>query len=189
LVVDYVYSSLLSTNARLSYTRQSNSNITGADFSGLTGGVGVRWQPTAKIAVRLDASRDSGVDNTIATRYAAVQIGTGVVLTPVSTFDENNRITNAMGLGATYQATAKIGATADLRYSRARLVSALTTTAAAPNESVDVLKKAAFGLTYAITPAWGASCTFTYEVRDLSGSIAYSYRANAIGCAMQFVWR
>jgi Uncharacterized protein conserved in bacteria (DUF2320). len=64
LLVDYEFSSLLSTNARVSYTRQTNSNITGADFSGLTGGLGVRWQPTAKIAVRLDASRDAGLENT-----------------------------------------------------------------------------------------------------------------------------
>jgi hypothetical protein len=189
LLVDYAYSSLLSTNARLSFTRQTNSNITGADFSGLTGGIGVRWQPTAKIAVRLDASRDAGLDNTVATRYSAVQVGTGVVLTPVSTFDENNRVTNALALGATYEATAKIGATADVHYSRARLVSALTTTAGAPNESVDILKKAALGVTYAITRGWGASCTLSYEMRDVSGAITYSYTANAFGCATQFVWR
>jgi hypothetical protein len=112
-----------------------------------------------------------------------------LVLTPVSTFDENNRVTNAVGLGATYEATAKIGATADLRYSRARLISALTTTAGAPDESVDVLKRAALGLSYAITRAWGASCTLAHEKRDLSGAITYSYTANTVGCATQFVWR
>jgi hypothetical protein len=189
LLADYVYSSLLSTNARLSYTRQTNSNITGADFSGLTGGIGVRWQPTAKIAVRLDASRDAGVDNTIATRYSAVQVGTGVVLIPVSTFDENNRVTDALALGATYEATAKIGATADLRYSRAKLISALTTSGGAPAESVDVLKRATVGLTYAITRGWGASCTVAYEMRDVTGATVYSYRVNIVGCATQFVWR
>ena len=189
LLADYVFSSALSTNARLSYTRQTNSNIAGADFSGLTGSLSVRWQPTAKTAFKLDASRDAGFENTSTTRYAAVQTGTGLVLTPVSAFDQNNRVTNAVALRATYEATAKIGATADLHYSRARLVSAFTTTAGAPSEFVDVSKGAALGVTYAITRAWGASCTLAHEMRDVTGRITYSYKANTVGCATQFVWR
>ena len=42
---------------------------------------------------------------------------------------------------------------------------------------------------YAITRAWGASCTLAHETRDVSGVVAYAYKANTVGCATQFVWR
>jgi hypothetical protein len=68
-------------------------------------------------------------------------------------------------------------------------VSALATTTANPDEFVDVSKGAGLGLTYAITRAWGASCTLAHEAREVSGRITYSYTVNSIGCATQFVWR
>jgi hypothetical protein len=189
LLADYTLSSVLLTNARLSYTRQSNSNIAGADFSGLTGSLAVRWQPTAKVALKLETSRDAGFENTTTTRYTAVQSGTGLVLTPVSAFDQNNRVTNSVALHATYEATAKVSATADLHYSRARLVSAFAMTAGAPDEFVDVSQGAALGVSYAITRAWGASCKLAHDTREVSGRITYSYKVNTVGCATQFVWR
>lgn len=187
LLADYNASAAISTNARLSYTRQTNSSITGADFSGLTGSLAVNWRVTGKTALQFDASRDAGFDTASTTRYAAVQVGTGVVLTPVSALYENNRVTNSVGLGATYDATAKISANAHLRYTRARLASAIA--AGTANDSTDVLKAAALGVNYAITRAWGASCTIAYEMRDVSGVVVYSYRANTVGCSTQFTWR
>ena len=55
-------------------------------------------------------------------QYAVVQSGTGLTLTPVAVIYQNNRVTDTAGLGVTYAATAKIAATALLRYSRQRLV-------------------------------------------------------------------
>ena len=187
LLAEYSPSAAIQTNARLSYTRQTNSSVTGADFSGLTGNLNVNWRITGKTAVQFDASRDAGFDTASTTRYAAVQAGTGVVLTPVTALYENNRVTNSVGLGATYDATAKISANAHLRYTRARLAAAVT--AGATNDSTDVLKAAAFGVNYAITRAWGASCTIAHESRDVSGAVVYSYSANTVGCSTQFTWR
>jgi hypothetical protein len=188
LLVDYTPSAALATNARLSYTRQTNSQVAGADFSGVTGSIAVNWQATAKTGVQFDASRDAGFEANTLTRYAVVQTGTGVTLTPVSALYENNRVTNSVGLGVTYAATAKISANAHARYARANLVSPAGS-AGATNDSVDVFKGASLGVTYAITRAWGASCNLGHENRDVSGAIAFSYKANTIGCATQFVWR
>lgn len=188
-LADYIYGGSLSGNARLSYTRQTNSRVAGADFSGLTGSLGLAWQATAKTAVQFDATRDAGFEANTFTRYAAVQTGTGLTLTPVAAPYENNRVTDSLGLGATYAATAKIGASARLRYTRARLVSAAGAPTGTTNDSTDVSKGASLGISYAITRAWGASCNLTHESRAVSGAVVYSYKENTVGCATQFTWR
>jgi hypothetical protein len=189
LLADYAFSQILQSNARVSYTRQTNSSIAGADFSGLTGSLGVTWRPGAKTTVQLDAARDAGFEAASQTRYAAVQSGTGVILTPVSALYENNRVTNSFALGVSYAATAKIGAGARLHYTRANLVSAVGTAAGTTNDSTDVSKSASLSVSYEITRAWGASCSATHETREVSGAVVYSYRVNTLGCATQFTWR
>jgi hypothetical protein len=189
LLADYVVSDRLRANGRLSYTHQTNSSIPGADLSGVTGGLDVNWQVTAKTGVHFDVSRDAGFDTNTVTGYAAVQSGTGVTVTPVSALYENNRVTDTVGLGATYAATAKISASAQLRYSRAAFISGAAATAGANTHSTDVYKTAWVGLNYAITRAWSANCNYSYENRDVSGVIAYTYAANVVSCATQFTWR
>ena len=188
LLAEYLYGGSLSGNARLSYTRQTNSQVKEADFSGFTGALGVTWRATAKTSFQFDASRDAGFETASTTRYAVVQSGTGVVLTPVAALYENNRLTTSVALGASYEATAKISASARLRYTRAHLVSP-TTVGGAANESTDEFKGASLGVSYAITRAWGASCSYGYETRDVSGSVGYTYKANTIGCSTQITFR
>lgn len=186
-LADYVYGGSLSGNMRLSYTEHTNSQITNGDFSGFTGSLLIAWQATAKTGVQFDISRDDGFDTANTTRYAVVQGGTGVVLTPVPFQYYNNRLTSTVGLGATYSATSKIGLNARLRYLRSHVISPQ-----APNgittDYIDEFKGASVGVTYAITRAWGASCNVGFERRDVSGSTAYDYNANTISCATQFTW-
>jgi hypothetical protein len=189
LLAEYALSEVLRSNARLSYTRQTNSAIAGADFSGITGALGVTWRPGAKTTVQLDAARDAGFEAASQTRYAAVQSGTGVILTPISALYENNRVTNSASLGVSYAATAKISAGARIQYTRAHLVSAVGTSAGTTNDSTDVSKGASLSASYEITRAWGASCSVSHESRDVSGFVAYTYRVNTVGCATQFTWR
>ncbi len=122
LLVDYTPDAQLTTNARLSYTRQTNSFLKFSDFSGWTGSLLINWKPTAKTGVHFDASRDVGFQVSSVNQYVVVQSGTGLTLTPVAVSYQNNRLTDSVGLGATYAATAKIDATALLRYTRQRLV-------------------------------------------------------------------
>ena len=96
-------------------------------------------------------------------------------------------MTDSAGLGVTYEATAKIGASALLRYSRARLAADIEITGITRN--VDVSKIASLALNYAITRAWSATCNIAYEERDVTSLVAYSYTANTVGCATQFTWR
>jgi len=186
LIADYTPDSQLKVNARLSYTRQTNSVIATSDFSGLTGSLAVSWQPTAKTSVVFDASRDAGFEANSLTQYAIVQSGTGLTLTPVSIVYENNRVTDSFGLAASYAATAKINASAGLRYTRARLAGAVQ--AGLDARDVDVAKTATMSVSYAINRAWNANCTVAHETRDVTAIVSYSYTANVIGCATQFTW-
>jgi hypothetical protein len=187
LLVDYTIDQLVNTHARLSYTRQTNSLIAASDFSGLTGSLVVHWQPTAKTGVQFDISRVAGFEANSLTRYAAVQSGSGLILTPVPVVYQNNRVTDSAGLGVTYSATAKISATAGARYTRARLAAAIEVLGIP--QDVDVSKTASLSVRYAITRAWDASCSIAYETRDVTFLTSYSYTANTFGCATQFTWR
>lgn len=188
-LADYAYSGVLSGNLRLSYTHQSNSQVEGADFSGFTGSLGLAYRLTGKTSLQLDVSRVAGFDAGNVTTYSAVQTATGFTLTPVIATYQNSQITNTVGLGASYAATAKIGANARLRYSRAKMVSGAAAQTGGDSDTVDVYKGVSLGLSYDITRGWGASCNASYEKRNVTGPVAYSYHANTIGCATQYVWR
>lgn len=187
LLADYDVSGQITANGRLSYTRQTNDGIGNADFSGLTGGFGLNWRATGKITVRADAARDTSFNTTPYNTFAFTPTTTGIALTPVIGLYENNQLTTSAGIGVNYAATAKIGASLGARYVRARLTSVNAPVPAA--DVTDVSKVLVLGANYDITRNWGASCNVSTEKRDVSGGVAYSYRANTIGCSTQFTWR
>lgn len=192
LLADYDVTGIVTANGRLSYTRQTNSSVGGADFSGVTGSLGVDWQATGKIRVRLDASRDAGFDSSRPPGYVAPPVGsTTPVSGPIAGLYENNRVTNTIALGVSYAATAKISADAKASYARAKLATTTSSsgTSTSSAETADVLQSISLGATYAITRAWNAACNVAHENRDVSGAVVYSYKANTVGCTTQFIWR
>ena len=191
-LVDYELTGLLNTNARISYTKQTNSAIANADFSGVTGSINVQYRPTAKTTFTAYASRDVGFNSSTFTGYGIAFVnGLTPILTPISGLYQNNQITNTVGLNVGYLATGKITANASLRYARARLITTVVTQSssqAAP-DTTDILKVAQIGANYAIARNWGLNCYMAHESRDVSGGVNYAYTANTIGCAGQYTWR
>ena len=187
LLADYELSGFFTTNARLSYTKQTNSGISNADFSGLTGNLNLNYFPTAKLSFNLYASRDSGFNSSLANLF----VQNGPFLTTVTGLYQNNRVTNSVGLGVGYAATAKIKADAGLRYARAKLLTTLVTTSGveASPDTTDVSKSAYLGVKYEIARNWGLACQLAHETRDVSGRLTYAYTANSIGCTAQYTWR
>lgn len=187
----YRLTGLLSMNGRLSYTQQDNSGISDADFSGVTGNVSVRWQPTGKTSVNFLAGRDTGFDlGRFDSQIVVLTTSTPVVI-PVSATYENNRVTDFIALGAAYSATAKVNVIADARYSRAKLLRSTVTSLGATTsiETTDSVKTASLGVNYAATRYLSATCSLAREDRDVSGGITYSYVANRVSCLAQFTWR
>ena len=191
LTAEYDATGFLSANGRISYTQQKNSGVSGADFSGITGGLGVTYRPTARTSFRLDASRDAGFDATLFNTVGLVTNSQGVpVLSTVAGRYENNRVTDTIALGVTYEVTAKIGATAGVNYSRAKLTTTVAGagTQAGP-ETLDKQHGIFIGASYAIARNWGLNCNAAYSRREVSGAVAYSYNDNTIGCTTQYTWR
>jgi hypothetical protein len=188
-LADYDLTGQLTANLRLSYTRQTNSLADAADFSGLTGRLAMSWRATGKLSFNGYASRDSGFDSAFGS-VPVVQLGAPEGTPPVTRLFENNRITYAGDLGATYAATAKIDVTAGGHYTRAHLVSTSSGTGGtATDDTTDVLKSVYLAANYNILRNWSASCRLARELRSVSGGVTYSYDSNSIGCSTKLTYR
>ena len=90
LMADYDVTGQIVANGRLSYTRQANSGGGDTDLSGWTGALGLSWQATGKISLRVDAARDAGFNSTSYTTFAFTQTATGIAFTPIVGVFQNN---------------------------------------------------------------------------------------------------
>ena len=189
LLADYDVTGQIGANARLSYTRQENSGGGGTDLSGWTGNLGLSWQATGKISLRVDAARDAGFNSTTYSTFAFTQTATGIAFTPVVGVFQNNQVTTSAGVSASYAATAKISTFASARYYRAKQLNLVVATGAPAEDVIDISNVYSLGANYQITRNWGAACTMAYESRDVSGGRNYAYDAKTIGCSTQFIWR
>ena len=179
---NYDVSGQVSAGGRISYTRQTNSAITAADFSGLTGDLTVAYRPTGKLSLNLYAARDVGSNSSQFTTAQSFLVGTTVITTHRTEILEVSQVTNSAGLGISYAATGKVTANAGVRYARAKLVSQ------AVAESTDVLKSAYIGANWDVARNWLVACNVARDSRDVSGSLNYSYTSNSVGCFGQYTW-
>ena len=186
LFADYDVTGQVTANLRLSYTKQTNTEVQAADFKGWTGRAAVVWQATGKLAVGAYASRDSGFDSAFGT-VTIVPPGSPPGTLPVTTLYENNRLTYAYDLNANYSATAKINVNTGLHYTRAHLVSAATDLSII--ESTDRQRVFYIGADYNFMRSAYASCRFARELRGVSGGVDYSYGSSSIGCNARYIWQ
>jgi hypothetical protein len=171
-------------NARLSWTRQSNSGVSGRDFSGLTGSLAANYTPTAKLAFSASAGRDAG---TYASFFNFPTRGTA---TPVSGLSENSQTTDTYALGASYAATAKIAVNASLQYGRARLVDSVAVGGAgSSSERDDITKSAALGVSWAIARSVQLGCNVSHSSRRTTGANGFGYNDDLASCSAQFTLR
>jgi hypothetical protein len=185
-LVDYELSGLLTTHARLSYTKQTNSASNGPGYSGLTGSLSLAWIPTGKISLTLDAARNAGLDATPFTANSVVQNGQTVATTAQY---QNSQVSDSAGLRLTYSATAKIDAFAGARYVRSRLASTIVDASGnlTGPDTIDSLRTAFLGANYAVARNWNLACSVNRAVRHVSGgAVAYEYNDTTVGCSAQY---
>ena len=181
LLADWRYSEQTGVNARLSYTRQTNSRSEIQDFSGLTGALKATYVPTAKLTFEAELARDAGTNagffNNVGTPGS----------TPLG-LTQNSQTSDSASLGVRYAATAKINANAIYRYRHAKILN--TQTGAASSEQTDKLNTVGLGVTYDILRSVQLGCTYAHESRDVTGTAtiaAFAYKANVFGCSAQFL--
>ena len=189
-LVDYDVSGLVTTNARLSYTKQTNSASNEPGFSGLTGSLGLTWRATGKTSLTLDAARNAGLQATPFTAYSVVPGASGSLQTIAMTGQyQNSQVTDSAGLRLTYSATAKIDAFAGARYVRDRLASTIVAASgnlAAP-DTIDSQRTAFIGANYAVARNWSLACNLSHGSRHVSGgAVAYAYNDTTVGCSARY---
>ena len=171
-------------NARLSWTRQTNSGNGDRDFSGLTGGLSASYAPTSKLSFSASLSRDAGTNSSF---FNLANQNAGK---PVTGLSENSQTSDSLSLGAAYAATAKIGVTAGLQYRRSKVSDqTVVGNVVVANDHDDSTRSASIGANYAIARNWSLACNLAYVSRDVSGRLPYSYNANTVSCSAQFLLR
>ena len=180
---NYDVSGQVSAGGRLSYTRQTNSGITAADFSGWTGALYLSYRPTGKLLFNAYAARDAGFSTESGWVQQTFLVGSTPITRTYTEVFQVAEVIESAGLGVTYAATAKINATAGVRYGRTTLVNQLG------GETLDISKVGYLGATYDVARNWLLGCNLSLENRDVSGGVNYSYDANSFGCFAQYTWR
>ena len=182
-LVDWRPTAQTTLGGRLSLTRQTNSGVSGRDFSGLTGALNASYTPTAKLSFNAALSRDAGANSAFFNLTNATNGTTSTVLS------ESSQVSNNVALGAVYAATAKINVNAGANWRRTELVDSL---GGGSVDRTDDVKSVSLGANYAITRAWSVACNISHEQRDVSGNAAvagFAYTANVVGCTTQFTLR
>ncbi len=191
LLVTYRVSAQTGVDARLSWTRQTNSAVGGLDFSGLTGSLAANYAPTAKLAFSAALSRDAG--NQLSTfNYNVSSQGGGFFgpITSIRGVGEERRTTDSLALGATYEATAKINAKAGLAYRKAKILTTVNSQGSVSSvDGNETYRTASLGADWAISRNWQLGCLLSHETRDVSGALGFSYSANIASCSAQFTLR
>jgi len=196
LLADWRPSSQTFLNTRLSWARQTNSQIDSRNFSGLTGSIMGTYAPTAKVSLNASLSRDAGVNGTFFTLTPSTPTTPGAPApTPVRGLSESSQTTNSLSLGANYAATSKITVTANGHWRHAKLVDTAPvagTTTLTTYERTDTSRLYSLGVTYAIARSWDLGCSYSHSTRDLDASAiaaGISYTANVASCYAQFMLR
>lgn len=188
LLADWRPTAQTGLNGRVSYTRQSNSNFGGRDFSGLTGSLAGRYAPTAKLGFTASIGRDVGSN----AQYYNYTATTGPVTQTLSGLAENSQTTDSINLGATYEVTSKIGATAGYTYRRSKLIDSVGGGSAATQERTDNFSNVSLGANYAYARYLSFACSVAHESRRIGGTpvvAGISYGANVVGCSAQLTLR
>ena len=198
LLGEYNNGSNITASGRLSLTRQRNSSVNNADFSGLTGGVNLGYRATGKLAFNLAASRDAGFNSTTGAyvRTAVVPVNVGpaspTTIDSSRSLYENNQVTNSVSAGVSYAATSKISVGLNARYSRARLITSAAASTSASQARPDVVDKtrgASLTANYAFSRVWSFACSLASDRREVAGAYGYGYTDNVASCSARFLWR
>ena len=193
LTADWAVTPLSGINARLSWTRQSNSSAgSDLDFSGLTGALAVRYAATGKLTFGAAFSRDAGANSSFfnvpsTTSTSSGSGTTGTTATTTTVLSQNTQTTNSYSLTAGYAATAKIRVNAAAQWARAKVLdAALISGTTTVSEGSDASHTYSLGVDYTPARNWQLGCRVSHMSRTLTGTSGTAYSNNSTSCSAQF---
>jgi len=194
LTADWGVTAQSGVNARLSWTRQSNSTVAGnLDFSGLTGSLGVRYAPTGKLTFGASVNRDAGTNSSFFNVPPTTSTGSNTSTTSSTGtmgLAQNTQTTNSYSLTAGYAATAKISVVASADRARAKVVNtAVIDGATVVTDGTDASHSYAIGVDYNAARNWRLGCKASHMSRILTSATSTAYSNDSVGCSAQFTLR
>ncbi|MFN3303643.1 MAG: hypothetical protein ACK44A_07970 [Roseateles sp.] len=152
-------------NARISRSRTSNSLNNLRDFSGTTGAVGWDWQPTGKLQLNLQYSRDTGQESVVQSA-------------------DLNRVYTSWQLGGNYALTGKLSLSAKASNNRSRRTSE---SGASVADALDDTRLYNLSLRWNYSRGLSLVCQVDRIQRD-SSIAQYVYTASSYGCTGQAIF-
>jgi hypothetical protein len=168
-------------DVRLAYGQQSYSLASQASSNLWTGALHWVWQATGKLQLSTQLSRDSNVGATSFTSpLESVQNG-------------NTQRTTALDLNATWAATAKIAAVADLNVNRRNLDNSFNQAGSGVlQQGSDRTTALALAVHYKPSRQSDVSCGVTRTQRSADAAslgVTFPYKDNTVGCTAQILFR
>jgi hypothetical protein len=172
LTAEWPISGASRVDARLSVGKDRYDTLTARDYSGVTGEVTWKWQPTGRTALTTVFTRRTGDETAVSTVPGQVPYATAA-----------NQVSNTLGVAADYELTGKIKLRGSLAVSDSKAVDLIRSTT-----SNDFTTTAALGLNWEATRAIRAGCDISMRTRADKAGIP-GYDATVFGCFGEFVLR
>lgn len=172
LSADWPLSGASRVEARVSFGKDSYDTITSRDYSGVTGEVTWRWQPTGRTNLTTSFSRRSGDEASITTTPGVLPYATAA-----------NRVSNTLSANADYELTGKIKVRGSVSYIDATTIDLLTQATGSDKTTAMTL-----GLVWEATRTIRAGCDVTAR-RRAAGTGVIGYTSEVYGCFGEFVLR
>jgi hypothetical protein len=178
LTATWLASGVSSVQARTSVTKQRHDEATQRDIDGLTGSLVWNWRPTAKLGFNTSAVRDTG-NETSFYRFSGSE---------TTAVGNGSQLSTTLAVDATYDWSAKIRATSNLRLTQRRLTNSLAIGGGGAQEvgGGDRLYVVGLGLRYQAMRSLGTGCDLRHERRSADTTLSYAYRATSASCYLQF---
>ncbi|MDC6168904.1 hypothetical protein [Paucibacter sp. XJ19-41] len=167
----WVASGASTLSGRLSFGKRDASQASSRDFSGGTGSISWKWQPTAKLLINSNLMRDSGDETSFATN--------GMI-------SDYSRITTSASVNASYELTGKIVLDAGLNYADRDLTDPFLNTQIKSGDKTTTLS---LGGRWAVNRSTTLGCQLNRDKRTGLSILSTPYSANSYGCYAQLMVR
>lgn len=161
--------------ARLSYGKRDSKEGSMRDFSGGTGSLNWRWQPTAKLQINSTLMRDTGDETAF---YSLGNLG-GIN-------SDYSRITNSLQVNASYEMTGKLVFDAGFSLHDRDLRNSFGSNAVDGNDKTTALS---LGGRWMVTRNGLLGCQINRDKRTGQSFLSTPYTANSYGCYGQLTLR
>lgn len=175
LTGDWTASGASTLSARLSASKRDHSAAGARDFSGATGSLSWRWQPSAKLLINTSLTRDTGDESSF---FSLGTIG-GIA-------NDYSRLTNSLQVNASYELSGKLLLDAGLSYADRDLSNSF---GSSRTESGDRSTSLSLGGRWLFSRSGLLGCNINHDTRSGQSALSTPYSANSYGCYAQLTLR